>query len=68
MSPQERERKLRQAIAIVAEVRDSFSTEKEVCPHCGFEKFVYWDERQTRDQLNGALSRLERVAGKVNPS
>jgi hypothetical protein len=61
MNNQQRAQYLEFAKELILAVRDSFSTEKEVCECCGFERFKNWNERQLRDQLNGAVTRLENV-------
>ncbi len=61
MSNEERTTKLRAATALILQVRDSFSNEKVICECCGMVSFPHWNEKQMRDQLNGAITRLERV-------
>ena len=61
MSNEKREQRLALAKRIILEVRDSFCNEKTICERCGHENFTSWNEHQLRDQLNGAVTRLERV-------
>ncbi len=61
MTNRERSSKLRAAAALILQVRNSFSNEQETCECCGTVKFVHWNDKQMRDYLNGAITRLERV-------
>jgi len=56
-----RQQKLQQAIDLIKEIQETFSDEKKVCECCGFESYVNWGDKQSIDQLNGAITRLERV-------
>jgi hypothetical protein len=68
MTNQERIEHLQTALRLLTEVRDSLVTQTERCPCCGFEKYTDWNERQARDQLNGAITRCIRVAERITNS
>ncbi len=61
MTKEERTYKLRAAVNLIIQVRDSFSNEKKTCDHCGMVTFPAWNDKQMRDQLNGAITRLQKV-------
>jgi transposase len=56
------EEKLMEAKRLILEVRDTFNNTQERCSCCGAERFVNWNQRQMRDQLNGAVTRIDRAA------
>lgn len=61
MTNEERAERLALARNLILEVRESFPNEKETCECCGFVKFKDWNHKQLRDQLSGAVHRLEVV-------
>jgi hypothetical protein len=65
MTNQERAQKLEDLICQIIEARDTFHNETAVCPSCGAERFLFWNDRQMRDQLNGAVTRLTRVVERM---
>lgn len=65
MTLEERQNKLRAAERLILQVRDSFSNEEKICECCGMVAFVNWNEKQMRDQLNGAVTRLQRVTERM---
>jgi hypothetical protein len=61
----ERIDKLKQVLQILLEVRNSFSNEEKRCDHCNMITFLDWNEKQMRDQINGAISRVEKVIDRL---
>lgn len=60
------EEKLLEANRLILEVQETFNNQQEQCPCCGAERFVAWNERQMREQLNGAMTRIGRVIERMN--
>lgn len=65
MTIAERVEKLALAAQIITEVRDSLNNERLICECCGFERFIDYNDRQMREQLNGAVTRLARVSDRM---
>lgn len=65
MSNQDRQNRLTAAIQAILEVRDSFPKNEKICCECGMTTFANWNEKQIRDQLNGSISRLEKVIDRI---
>ncbi len=61
MTNVERANKLLEAARIILEVRDSFSNTKFKCECCGFARFTDHHKHLMREQLNGAITRINRV-------
>lgn len=61
MSTSEKLAKLNLAESILDSVSATLNNERTVCQCCGMEKFTFWNERQMREQLNGAITRIGRV-------
>ena len=53
--------KLAIALVLITEIRDGISNEKQTCECCGMVKFADWNNHQMRENLNAAITRLERV-------
>lgn len=68
MKTEDRIEKLKKALQYLTEVRDGFSDEEKCCNHCGVATFVNWNEKQMRDQINGSISRLEKVISRLKRS
>lgn len=62
------EEKLLAAKKLILEVRDSLNNKQERCSCCGAERFVDWNERQMRENLNGAVTRIDRVIDRATRS
>jgi hypothetical protein len=65
MTDEQRKAYLKQAWNLLRAVRNSFPNTRSECPHCGAERFEEWNEHQLREQLNGAITRIERVRDRV---
>lgn len=61
MTDKEREDFLAHAEKVLTAVRDSFNAETYRCPCCKTDRYQNWHEQKCRDQLNGALSRINHV-------
>lgn len=66
MTIEERTNKLKAAEALITQVRESLSSEQKKCDCCGAVRFVDWNDKQMRDQLNGAIHRLQQVGRRIN--
>lgn len=65
MSNEERIAQLIKAASLIEEVAQTFSSEKEVCSCCGLSKYVNWNERSMRDELNGAINRCKKIIDRI---
>lgn len=65
MTANERIVKLQQAAKLIEEVRDSLSTESNLCECCGLKKYNNFDQHQVREALNASLTRLDKTVARM---
>jgi hypothetical protein len=54
------------ARAILSDIRYSIKLTKSSCPECGNERWDDWSKYQVRNNLDGALSRVEKAMEVLN--